>query len=94
MMRTAGRMLVFTGPHQVQQAMSLPPLEPDQVCLCTLYAGLSADTKLNAYRGSNPYLHKRWQPAKLPRPAGRFFGSKRAEVAAINEDVASIAGKP
>jgi threonine dehydrogenase-like Zn-dependent dehydrogenase len=36
------------------------PLEPDQVRLRTLYSGISAGTELTAYRGSNPYLTKRW----------------------------------
>ena len=29
----------------------------------TLYSGISAGTELTAYRGSNPYLNKRWDPA-------------------------------
>jgi threonine dehydrogenase-like Zn-dependent dehydrogenase len=37
-----------------------PPLGPDEVRLGTLYSGISAGTELTAYRGSNPYLDKRW----------------------------------
>jgi 2-desacetyl-2-hydroxyethyl bacteriochlorophyllide A dehydrogenase len=37
-----------------------PPLAPDEVRLRTLYSGISAGTELTAYRGSNPYLDKRW----------------------------------
>jgi 2-desacetyl-2-hydroxyethyl bacteriochlorophyllide A dehydrogenase len=63
-MSADGRMLVFSGPRQVQfESYGLPPLEPDEVRLRTLYSGISAGTELTAYRGSNPYLHKRWQPA-------------------------------
>ncbi len=36
------------------------PLENDQVRIRTLYSGISAGTELTAYRGSNPYLNKRW----------------------------------
>ena len=36
------------------------PLEPTQVRLRTLYSGISAGTELTAYRGSSPYLTKRW----------------------------------
>lgn len=36
------------------------PLGGSQVRLRTLYSGISAGTELTAYRGSNPYLHKRW----------------------------------
>lgn len=31
-----------------------------QVLIRTLYSGISAGTELTAYRGSNPYLNKRW----------------------------------
>lgn len=33
---------------------------PDEVVLETLYSGVSAGTELTAYRGTNPYLGKRW----------------------------------
>lgn len=36
------------------------PLESTEVRLRTLYSGISAGTELTAYRGSNPYLSKRW----------------------------------
>jgi threonine dehydrogenase-like Zn-dependent dehydrogenase len=36
------------------------PLGPSEVRLRTLYSGISAGTELTAYRGSNPYLTKRW----------------------------------
>jgi threonine dehydrogenase-like Zn-dependent dehydrogenase len=32
------------------------------VSVRTLYSGISAGTELTAYRGSNPYLSKRWDP--------------------------------
>lgn len=35
-------------------------LSPSQVRLRTLYSGISAGTELTVYRGSNPYLTKRW----------------------------------
>ena len=28
--------------------------------IATLYSGISAGTELTAYRGSNPYLNKKW----------------------------------
>jgi 2-desacetyl-2-hydroxyethyl bacteriochlorophyllide A dehydrogenase len=33
---------------------------PSDVRIRTLYSGISAGTELAAYRGTNPYLHKRW----------------------------------
>lgn len=37
-----------------------PPLGADEVRLGTVYSGISAGTELTAYRGTNPYLNKRW----------------------------------
>jgi 2-desacetyl-2-hydroxyethyl bacteriochlorophyllide A dehydrogenase len=34
--------------------------QPGEVLIRTLYSGISAGTELTAYRGSNPYLNKRW----------------------------------
>jgi len=39
-----------------------PALSPGEVRLRTLYSGISAGTEMTAYRGSNPYLAKRWDP--------------------------------
>ena len=53
--------VTFTGPHALgflEQADK--PLAPNEVRLQTLYSGISAGTEFTAYRGSNPYLRKRW----------------------------------
>ena len=56
-----GTVLVFTGSRQIEFAEEPDvPLEPNQVRLRTLFSGISAGTELTAYRGTNPYLHKRW----------------------------------
>lgn len=39
-------------------------LGPSQVRVRTLYSGISAGTELAAYRGTSPYLHKRWDAAQ------------------------------
>src|SRR5947208_16681274 len=36
------------------------PLEGSEVRLRTLYSGISAGTELTAFRGTNPYLQRRW----------------------------------
>lgn len=41
-----------------------PALGPDEVRVRTMYSGISAGTELTAYRGSNPYLTKRWEPER------------------------------
>ncbi|HEX6290180.1 MAG TPA: zinc-binding dehydrogenase [Herpetosiphonaceae bacterium] len=38
-------------------------LQPHEARVRTLYSGISAGTELTLYRGSNPYLHKRWDSA-------------------------------
>jgi 2-desacetyl-2-hydroxyethyl bacteriochlorophyllide A dehydrogenase len=59
-------------PHVVRFASpraAVVATEPDpdvgegEVRIRTLYSGISAGTELTAYRGSNPYLNKRWDPA-------------------------------
>ncbi len=51
----------FTSPRLAEVVEEvLPPLEADQVRIATLYSGISAGTELTAYRGSNPYLSKKW----------------------------------
>jgi 2-desacetyl-2-hydroxyethyl bacteriochlorophyllide A dehydrogenase len=39
-----------------------PEPGPDEVVVRTLFSGISAGTELTAYRGTNPYLEKRWDP--------------------------------
>jgi 2-desacetyl-2-hydroxyethyl bacteriochlorophyllide A dehydrogenase len=46
-------------------------LQPHEVRVHTLYSGISAGTELTAYRGSNPYLNKTWDPRRrLFQPGG------------------------
>ncbi|MEJ7763526.1 MAG: zinc-binding dehydrogenase [Thermomicrobiales bacterium] len=51
----------FTGVKTVGfETLPERPVGPGEVRLRTLYSGISAGTELTAYRGTNPYLHKRW----------------------------------
>src|SRR5688572_24554539 len=60
-----GKVVVFTKPRTVGfESYEDQPLEPHEVRLRTLYSGISAGTELTAYRGSNPYLHKQWDPSR------------------------------
>lgn len=57
------RIVEFTAPHTVRLTEIAPEvMGPGTVRVRTLYSGLSAGTELTAYRGSNPYLAKRWDP--------------------------------
>lgn len=47
------------------------PVGADEVRVRTLYSGISTGTELSAYRGTNPYLHKRWDAEQrlfVPEP--------------------------
>jgi 2-desacetyl-2-hydroxyethyl bacteriochlorophyllide A dehydrogenase len=56
-----GKLVRFSAPRSVE-IVEVPdaPLAPSQVRVHTLFSGISAGTELTAYRGSNPYLNKRW----------------------------------
>jgi threonine dehydrogenase-like Zn-dependent dehydrogenase len=60
-----GRVVTFEGPREVGvREYEERPLQPHEVRLRTLYSGISAGTELTAYRGSNPYLTKRWDDGR------------------------------
>ncbi len=76
------------------------PLGPDDVRLRTLYSGISAGTELTAYRGSNPYLDKRWDPerrlfvrdedASLSYPVSGWGYEEVGRVEEIGSDVDAV----
>ncbi len=56
-----GYAVILTAPKQIElREYAEPLLAPHQVRIETLYSGISAGTELASYRGTNPYLHKRW----------------------------------
>ncbi|MBN6056068.1 zinc-binding dehydrogenase, partial [Nonomuraea sp. RK-328] len=55
------RVITFEGPGRVHVGSEPPAaLGPGSVRVRTLYSGVSAGTELTAYRGTNPYLNRRW----------------------------------
>lgn len=57
-------MVSFQSPRVAEVVEDVSgPLAADEVRLKTLFSGISAGTELTAYRGSNPYLTKRWDAA-------------------------------
>ena len=40
------------------------PLGPDEVRIATLFSGISAGTELTQYRGTSPFLHRRFDEAR------------------------------
>ncbi len=56
-----GKILVVAGPRQLgYEPLPEAPLNPNEVRIKTLFSGISAGTEMTQYRGTNPYLHKRW----------------------------------
>ena len=90
-----GTVVSFTGPRQVAlEKYEDPPLRTGEVRLRTLYSGISAGTELTAYRGTNPYLHRRWDgarrlfvadPQRAPGPAYPLRGWGYEEVGEVAE---------
>jgi 2-desacetyl-2-hydroxyethyl bacteriochlorophyllide A dehydrogenase len=51
----------LTAPRAVDiREYPVPDVKPGEVGIHTLYSGISAGTELATYRGTNPYLEKRW----------------------------------
>ena len=56
-----GRMVSFISPRVAEVVdEESQPLDHDEVRISTLFSGISAGTELTAYRGTNPYLNKKW----------------------------------
>lgn len=56
-----GRALLLSAPGE----LAFEPLEdralgPGEVRIRTLFSGISAGTELSQYRGTNPFMHRRW----------------------------------
>lgn len=66
-----GRLVRFTAPRHAEVVdCEDPEPGPGDVLVETLYSGISAGTELTAYRGSNPYLAKQWDPERRLFVAG------------------------
>ncbi|HEU4948140.1 MAG TPA: zinc-binding dehydrogenase [Kribbella sp.] len=87
----------FTGPRSVELADEpAAPLGPGSVRVRTAYSGISAGTELTAYRGSNPYLNRHWDPddrlftAGEPTVAYPVTGWGYSEVGQVVEVAADV----
>ena len=94
----------FTGPRKVEVAEFSPPeLPPDHVRVRTRYSGISAGTELTAYRGTNPYLTRSWDPSErlfsegasgIEYPVTGWGYSEVGVVVEIGPDAAGTPGLP
>jgi 2-desacetyl-2-hydroxyethyl bacteriochlorophyllide A dehydrogenase len=94
----------FSAPRQVEVVEYEPlPVPPGHLRVRTAYSGISAGTELTAYRGTNPYLTRTWDPeARLFRdaaagvsfPVAGWGYSETGEVVEVAPDVAGRPGIP
>ena len=95
------KVVVFTAPQTVGfEDYEDRSLEPREVRVRTLYSGISAGTELTAYRGSNPYLSKQWDPKNRlflpsetpsqPYPLSGWGYEEVGEVIEIHPDVTTL----
>ena len=96
-----GRVVSFISPG-VAAVIDEPrqPLAADEVRIATLYSGISAGTELTAYRGTNPYLNKRWDDERrlfvdgstsFEYPVNGWGYEEVGEVVEIGTDVEDVA---
>src|SRR5688500_5914541 len=96
-----GRVVVFMQPRTVGfESYEDAALKPNEVRLCTLYSGISAGTELTAYRVTNPYLHKQWDPSRkllippeqstLAYPVSGWGYEEVGEVVELGSDVQAV----
>jgi 2-desacetyl-2-hydroxyethyl bacteriochlorophyllide A dehydrogenase len=59
------RQVEFTSPGKVR-LVPMQVREPGEgeVLVSTIYSGISAGTELTAFTGTNPYLHRQWDPVR------------------------------
>ncbi|MGX6601354.1 zinc-binding dehydrogenase [Micromonosporaceae bacterium Da 78-11] len=94
----------ITSPRCVEVVdQPAPPLRPGHVRVRTSYSGISAGTELTAYRGTNPYLDKSWDPdlrlfvddaADLSYPVAGLGYSEVGEVVEVAPGLADDPGIP
>ncbi|WP_406729077.1 zinc-binding alcohol dehydrogenase [Streptomyces sp. GD-15H] len=98
------RVVQFTGPRQVEVAEQVRAEVPaGHLRVRTRYSGISAGTELTAYRGTNPYLTRTWDPearlfrdgaAGIEYPVAGWGYSEVGEVVEIAPDLVGTPGLP
>lgn len=93
--------LVLIAPRQLgYEDQADLPLKSDEVRLRTLFSDISAGTELTVYRGTNVYMHKRWDADRhlfLPEdvssweyPIRNLGYEEVGEVVEVGSDVSDI----
>lgn len=98
------RVVQFVGPRKVEvadyQSAALPP---GHLRVRTRFSGISAGTELTAYRGTNPYLTRTWDPEErlfhegapgVEYPVAGWGYSEMGEVTEVAPDAVGAPGVP
>lgn len=94
------RVITIKEPGVVSVTLEPPgELTPGCVRVRTVYSGVSAGTELTAYRGTNPYLDRRWDGERRLFTEGRthsypLSGWGYQEVGEVVEAAPDVAGPP
>ena len=95
------RALVIDAPCSIgYEDLAEAPLAPNEVCIKTLFSGISAGTELTQYRGTTPFLHKRWdvdrrlfvpgEETSLTYPVRTFGYEEVGEVVECGAEISDI----
>jgi 2-desacetyl-2-hydroxyethyl bacteriochlorophyllide A dehydrogenase len=95
------KVLVFTEPRKVDfEIVEDRSLAAGEIRVRTIYSGISAGTEMTAFRGSNPYLSKQWDPKSRlflpseapsqPYPLSGWGYEEVGEVIEVGPEVASL----
>jgi threonine dehydrogenase-like Zn-dependent dehydrogenase len=95
------RALVLNAPRE----LAFEPIEdralgPHEVRIRTLFSGISAGTELSQYRGTNPFMHRRWDEASRlfveaeepswPYPVRNLGYEESGEIVEVGTDVRDL----
>ena len=98
---SGARALVLTAPRALCfELIENEPLGRDEVRIRTLFSGISAGTELTQYRGTSPFMHRRWDEERRlfvasetpswPYPIRTLGYEEVGEIVEIGDDVADL----
>ena len=99
---TASRALLLKAPRELAfEPLEVRDLGPQEVRIRTLFSGISAGTELSQYRGTNPFMHRRWNEASRlfvdadgpswPYPVRNLGYEEAGEIVEIGSKVSAVA---
>ena len=96
-----GSALLLRSPRELAfEPLEEAPLGADEVRIRTLYSGISAGTELSQYRGTNPFMKRRWDEERRlfvaadapswPYPVRNLGYEEVGEIVEIGSEVAGL----